>query len=165
MENEVKRVNFTSFLEKSRTDLGESFSAFFFLLHTLNRGYHSKMMKIAQELDLSVGQPNVLVYLNRKGTATQRDICNFMQVRPATMTDVLQRMEKAGLVLRKRSEEDQRKIYVSLTAKGEKKSVEFLKKEMLLEKEVFHGFTNQEKLDFLQYFVKITKNMNGGNTF
>lgn len=152
-------MNFTSFLEKSRTDLGESFSAFFFLLHALNRGYHSKMTKIAQALDLSIGQPNVLVYLNKKGAATQRDICNFMQVRPATMTDVLQRMEKAELVIRRRGDKDQRKVYVSLTPKGKKKSMEFLKQEVSLEKEIFHGFTNQEKLDFLQYFAKITQNM------
>lgn len=161
-------MNFASFLAKSQADLGENFSAFFFLLNNLNRGYHSTMMKIAQELDLSVGQPMVLVYLSKKKMATQKDICDFMQVRPATMTDVLQRMEKAGLVIRKRSDEDQRKIYVSLTAKGKKKSGEFLKQEVLLEKEVFHGFTYQEKLDFLQYFAKITQNMsgtvkNGGN--
>lgn len=146
-------------LQKNREELGSRTSDFFFLFHTMNKGYGCHIQKIAQEIGLSKGQPPVLLYLDKNHTRTQRELCNCLNVKPATMTDVLQRMEKNGLVVRKRGEQDLRTMHVSITEKGRAKSDEFLEQEAALDALFFEGFTDTEKEVFLQLFMKMTENL------
>jgi len=152
-------MEFFGKMKCKRNEIGNKTSDFFFLFHTLNRGYHCCINKISNEIGLSKGQPPVLLFLGRENSRTQKELADFLNIRPASMTDVLQRMEKNGLVERKRGESDLRTMHVTITDKGRKKSEEFLQKERSLDELFFKGFEKEEKDLFLQMFAKMTENL------
>lgn len=139
--------------------MGNRTSDFFFLYHTLSRGYYCQITKIAHEIGLSKGQPPVLLFLAHNNGKTQRELSDFLQIKPASSTDLLQRMEKNGLVERKRGEKDLRTMRVFITEKGRKKAEEFLERETALDLLFFRGFQKEEKEQFLSSFLKITENI------
>ena len=152
-------MNLPDHMKDVRQELGDRTSDFFFLFHALNRGYHCRINQISQEIGLSKGQPPVLLFLEKETSRTQRELADFLNVKPASMTDVLQRMEKNGLVERKRGENDLRTMHVTITDKGREKSNEFLLKERSLDDLFFQGFEEKEKELFLQMFAKMANNL------
>lgn len=144
---------------KKREELGKKTTDFFFMFHTLNRGYHCCINKISQEIGLSKGQPPVLLFLEEEKSKTQKELADMLNVKPASMTDVLKRMEKNGLIERNRGENDLRTMHVTITEKGKDKSDEFLQKERDLETLFFKGFSDKEKESFLKLFAKMTDNI------
>jgi len=79
---------------------------------------HSKrLVKIA-----SVTGPQLLLLqtLRNKGDMTISELARDMSLSQATVTTVLDRLEKRELVTRVRSQQDKRKVYPQLTHKGNK---------------------------------------------
>ncbi|MBR4014836.1 MAG: MarR family transcriptional regulator [Anaerotignum sp.] len=152
-------MEISELLQKERIRQGKQYSDFFFLLHRLNRGYHQHIVKIVQEIGLTKGQPLALLFLDSRESMTQRELCDCLKIKPASMTDILQRMEKNGLILRKRGEKDLRTMRVSITEKGREKAKEFLQREAALDDVFFRGFTPEEKEGFLGCFAKMTENL------
>ncbi len=150
-------MDFSTVLRKRKEELGESTQDFVFLLHALNRGYFYYIHKISHEIGLSNGQPPVLRYLYYNKDATQRELSDFLRIKPASLTDILQRMEKNELVKRKRGEKDQRTMRVSITEKGTEKFEEYVKREALLGDIFFREFSPEEKAVFLCSLEKMIK--------
>lgn len=63
-------------------------------------------------------QVGCLQYLKENSGANQTELAARMHIEPATMSSMLQRMERAGLVRRRRGEEDAREVLVSITDEG-----------------------------------------------
>lgn len=66
----------------------------------------------------------VLKTLARDGRRTVRELADVLQVTPANITGIVDRMERDGLVTRSKSAEDRRVVYVRLTERGHEKTVE-----------------------------------------
>lgn len=101
----------------------------------------------------------MLLLLNMKDNQTQRELCSSARIKAASMTDALQRMEKNGLVERRRGEKDLRTMRVSITQKGREKAEQFLQRELDLDAVFFRGFSEEEKDSFLYAFARITGNL------
>ena len=83
--------------------------------HTiLNR----RILTQAGRIGLTAGQPKVLEFLSQHGEADQKTIASYCEIEPATVGSILQRMERAGLVVRRQKEGNRRSLFVSLTPKG-----------------------------------------------
>jgi DNA-binding MarR family transcriptional regulator len=82
-----------------------------------------------------------------------------MGVKPATITVMLTRMEKGGLIERKKDEQDQRVTRIFITEKGEEicKEAKMLVKQ--IEEECFKGFTVEEKVVFRRLLMQIKYNL------
>ncbi len=72
-----------------------------------------------EAIGLSRGQGFILFRLGHEDGLPQTELARQTLVRPATLTEVLQRMESAGLIERRTDPTDQRVSRVYLTAKGE----------------------------------------------
>ena len=154
-------MNFSEKLAKNREVLGEHTTDISFVLHGLLRSYHIHMIHSAQEIGLSSGQPPVLMSLAAKNLQTQKELCDFIQIKPASMTDVLKRMERDGLIERIRDKNDLRSMRVSLTDKGIGKFHEFIEKGASSIDEVgCQGFSPDEKEACLNYLMRILENVN-----
>ena len=64
------------------------------------------------------GQGRLLVLLNRYGALTQRELIELTGRRSATLSEQLEGMEKSGLILRHKNEQDKRNVDVELTEQG-----------------------------------------------
>lgn len=68
--------------------------------------------------DLLPGQPKVIDFLMRTPSACQREIADACLLEPPTLSLILRRMERAGLVIREKTPDNRKSSAVRLTSKG-----------------------------------------------
>ncbi len=78
---------------------------------------HSK--HLSKTAGLTAPQLLVLQTLKRLGEVTVGDIARAISLSQATVTTIVNRLEKRGYLLRERSVTDRRKVYVRLTPAGD----------------------------------------------
>lgn len=150
---------FSDELAKKREALGDNVTDFTFALNVLLKLYHQHMMRSAQEIGLSSGQPRILMSLVAKDLQTQKELSQFIRIKPASMTDALKRMERDELIVRIRDEKDMRNNRVSITQKGREKFQAFVEKGVTLDEVGFRGFSKEEKEVCLNFLTRILDNM------
>ena len=64
--------------------------------------------------DLPYNESMICRYLYQNQDVTATDLCNYMRMQKSQMNRTLTSMEKKNLITRVRSEQDNRKIYVTL---------------------------------------------------
>ncbi len=89
-----------------------------YLLMKAHTMLNRQIITRAQEIGLSPGQPKVLEYLLLHGENNQKAIADFCEIEPATVGNILLRMEQAGLITRSNREGNRRSLYVTLTPLG-----------------------------------------------
>lgn len=78
---------------------------------------HSK--QLVKTSGLTAPQLLVMKSIRNKGEVTIGELADDVSLSQATVTNILDRLEKRQLVLRERSKEDKRKVHAYLTAQGE----------------------------------------------
>lgn len=76
------------------------------------------------KLEITYPQYLVLMVLWENDSLTVNDIARKLILNTNTITPLLKRMEQQGLIIRKRSEEDERKVFVLLSEKGQELKAE-----------------------------------------
>ncbi len=109
--------------------------------------------------DLTAGQPRMLNYLSQNNGCIQREIANDCNLEPASVTSVLNSMEKAELITRMPVVGDKRALEVRLTEKGIEKKKIADEIAVKIENECFKGFTEEEKIVAKDFLTRIHKNM------
>jgi DNA-binding MarR family transcriptional regulator len=122
------------------------------------RAHTAYMDRQLSSLGLSNGQGGVISVLGRYGSLTQNELARFRQVTPATISIMLDRMERDGLVARNTAKGNSRANSVRLTEKG-LGIYQKLDAFMVGEPEaVFNGLSDEEKVLAADIFKKITEN-------
>jgi DNA-binding MarR family transcriptional regulator len=89
-----------------------------YLLVQVCKAHRGKAQELLTKIELHPGQEMLLLRLWPGDGLTQSELAGDMCISPATMTKMLDRMAKAGLVERRTDVEDQRVSRVYLTAEG-----------------------------------------------
>ena len=89
-----------------------------FRLYTASRLLTQAYHPLLSEHGLTYPQYLVLLVLWEKDAQPVNDIAKRLFLETNTFTPLLQRMEKEGILLRKKGEKDARQMIVSLTGKG-----------------------------------------------
>ena len=89
-----------------------------FRLYTAARLITQAYTPMLTELGITYPQYLVLMVLWEKDCQPVNDIAHRLLLETNTVTPLLQRMEKLGIVTRKKGEQDKRQQIVSLTEKG-----------------------------------------------
>jgi len=111
--------------------------------HVMKQHRHNLDLLI-QKYDVHPGQPPLLTRLYRRGGFMQSELARSMNVAPATLTVMINRMEKAGLVIRQPDPNDQRVSRVFLTEKGKYATRAVKEALQQLETRCFQSFTDEE---------------------
>lgn len=91
--------------------------------------------------------------------ATSRELCEILDVRPSSLSELLGKMEEHGLVIRKTSEEDKRAAKVLLTDEG-KKAASDMKENMEKHASEFSAcFTDEEAAEFCALADKLSAHL------
>ena len=64
------------------------------------------------------GQQRILIRLNTHGQTTQKELQDVLEISSGALSEILQKMEDGGLILRTKSAEDKRQVDLSLTEHG-----------------------------------------------
>jgi DNA-binding MarR family transcriptional regulator len=127
------------------------------------KSHYKRIHSLLEEIGLYPGQHPMLFILGHKGGQSQKELAEKLKIKPATITVMITRMEKVGLVERKQDTEDQRISRVYLTEKG--KEIFSLVKEKLEEinEECFKNFTEEEKVLLRRLFLQMLENLDEAN--
>ncbi len=120
------------------------FLSFGFLLMHVDRSHRNLVRRQMHALGLCRGQPPVLFALHKKDGMSNSELAEFLEITPATLTNKVKRMEKAGLVIRQRDEDDERVSRIYLTDKS-RSFMDRLHKSMIeMESAMLKGFSDSE---------------------
>ncbi len=89
-----------------------------FALYAAQRATTRAYAPLLEPLGLTYPQYLVMLVLWEEDGASVRRIGERLALDSGTLTPLLTRLEKEGLVARRRSEEDERVVHIDLTAKG-----------------------------------------------
>ena len=68
------------------------------------------------------GQQRILMRLNSRGPTTQKELQDVLEISSGALSEILQKMEDGGLILRTKSAEDKRQVNLVLTQIGREKA-------------------------------------------
>ncbi|KYO67350.1 MarR family winged helix-turn-helix transcriptional regulator [Thermovenabulum gondwanense] len=123
------------------------------------RLHYLKLYEYLEGLNIYPGQPPILFSLYKEDGQSQKDLAKRLNLKPATLTVMLGRIEKAGYIIRKQDDRDQRVQRVYLTDKG-RKTCEILKEVISrIEGECFKDFSEHEKEILEDLLLKMSRNL------
>ena len=130
-----------------------------FLLANICHLHHMRARQLFEAIGLHRGQPQVLLALWEQEGLTQTELAGRLKITPATVTKMLQRMEKTGFIQRKPDAQDQRVSRVHLTPAGRaiRRDVESVWKTM--EAETFANFTVEERGLLRRFLLQMLENL------
>ncbi len=121
--------------------------------------HRCRITKSASSVGLYYGQPMILEYIKSHDKCSQKELANAVHISPASAAISLKRIEKAGFLTRVADENDPRKKHLSITTKGEKSLLEFHKICDTTDKEMFKGFSEEEKETLHSLLLRLHENL------
>ncbi len=113
------------------------------------------------EIGLTPGQPKILRYLSRHDCCMQKEIAEALDIEPATVSQVLNNMAKAGLVQKAAPAERRRAESVSITEKGRAGFEKWLRLCHRIDEISLDGFSPEERRQFTEYLCRMYRNLTG----
>jgi MarR family transcriptional regulator, organic hydroperoxide resistance regulator len=129
------------------------------LLTQLTHAYRGLLDGLMDRIGLHRAQVNVLCRLFEQDGMTQSEIAEQLSVQGATITNMLQRMEEAGLVTRRRDPVDNRLVRVYLTDMGREQERAITEQAMRVEQSVFEGLNAEERATLRRMMRLMLDNM------
>lgn len=100
-------------------------------------------------------QKRILIVLLEIGSITQQELTKRLGIQPGTASEVLEKLENSGLIVRTKSEIDRRTTDVKLTKKGKILAKEATEQRNKRHKEMFSCLTENEKITLLSLIEKV----------
>jgi DNA-binding MarR family transcriptional regulator len=129
------------------------------LLAQVCRLHYARAHALLEAIGLYRGQPPVLRALREQEGLTHTELAARLHVTPATITKMIQRMERTGFVVRRPDAEDQRVSRVYLTDAGRAIQSEMRRVMQAIEAETFAGFTLEERASIDRFLLQIRENL------
>lgn len=121
--------------------------------------YFLKIYNQLEEYELHPGQVAVMKALDKKEGMSQRELADWLHIKPPTVAVSIKRMEKKGFLERKPDSQDQRIMRIYLTPHGKeinKELQELLKRN---EEELLNGFEEGEIYLLQRFFKQMVDNV------
>jgi MarR family transcriptional regulator, organic hydroperoxide resistance regulator len=111
---------------------------------------------IAEKMNLNVTDAECLDFLMEMGPSTAGELAKTVRLTTGAVTNVIDRLEKAGFVQRGKDPSDRRKVIVMLNPSRHKEMEKFYKG---MAKDVFNLFSEYSKKD-LKLLIRHTSDLN-----
>jgi DNA-binding MarR family transcriptional regulator len=112
---------------------------------------------LARRADLTGPQLTVVKMLETVGDLSLSDLSDRIRAQNSTVTGIIDRMEREGLVVRARSTEDKRVVHIKLTEKGGRIAREIPVEPMEIFRSALGGLTAGDTRDLLRILTKLAK--------
>ena len=107
------------------------------------------------KFSLNFSQNRILLTLHREGPMTQKALMCKMQIQPGSLSEVLAKVEGAGLVERRRCEDDRRNFEIRLTEEGVKQAEAFERDRQEMAQLLFATLDDGEKQQLMNLMTKL----------
>jgi len=133
-----------------------------YLLARTCKAHRGRVGGALGEVGLHVGQEMVLSQLWRQDGLTPSELAGALGVEPPTVTNMLSRMQRAGLLERRRDPEDARCTRVVLTQKGRELREPVQRRWAAVEERALAGITAEEEALLRELLARIQSNLSRG---
>ena len=120
---------------------------------------HRRMHELLESLGLYQGQPFVLRALWEQDGVTHSELAELLSRSPATITNMVKRMEKAGFVERRSDPRDERVSRVYLTEAGHDVKAAVEDAWRAFDERALAGFSEEELIFLRGSLLRICQNM------
>ena len=140
----------------SKRHIGETTG---YLLARVCKAHRGSVGDALAEVGLHVGQEMVLLHLWQRDGLTPSELAGALGVEPPTVTNMLSRMERAGLLKRCRDPEDARCTRVYLTEQGRELRAPVERCWEAVEEHALSGVTAEEEALLRDLLVRLHDNL------
>ena len=113
--------------------------------------------ELARRVELTGPQLTVIKMLEGIGDLSLSELSEKIRAQNSTVTGIIDRMEREGLVVRARSTEDRRVVKIKLTDKGAKLAREITVEPMEILRSALDGLSAAETKELLKILNKVAK--------
>ena len=142
MDNHSRICHKTSYGKHGTTLMDNRSTTALVALRRILRVTELNSRNLASESDLTASQLLVMQHVATEGKALPSAIARAIDLKQATITVLVNQLEEAGLVSRRRDTEDRRRVWVEMTATGEAR---LAKSPNLLQNRFERAFENLER--------------------
>jgi DNA-binding MarR family transcriptional regulator len=114
-----------------------------YFTNLINREQHHSNFK-ANEIMVSRAQGHLLGLLLVQDGLTQKELSSQLQIRPASLGELVDKLQQSGFVERRINEKDKRISNVYLTEEGRRSANEVMQARMELIDSIFSGLSEEE---------------------
>lgn len=119
----------------------------------------SKLSHLSRSaFDGKTSQNRILHLLQEEGAMTQRELTEHLDIQSSSASEVMKKLENAGLITRTVSETDRRAIDVCLTSEGTAQAEEYLRQRTERINEMFSCLAPDEQLQLLSFLERLGEN-------
>ena len=129
------------------------------LMGQVMRAFQNRMTQLLGNIELHPGQAPILMYLIENDGPTQKQLGDNIKLKPATITIMLNRMEKAGMVERRSDLTDQRLSRVFITELGKLSYAQAKSTIKQVQQEAYKGFSQEELMLMRRLLMHIVTNI------
>ena len=129
------------------------------LLAQVCRLHHARIHELLQNTGIFRGQPPVLEALMERDGLTHSDLVERLHVTPATMSRMVQRMKRAGMLTTRRDPIDRRVSRVYITERGQAVRSALAQAFATSESDAFADFTLEERVLLRRFLMQIRENL------
>jgi DNA-binding MarR family transcriptional regulator len=126
------------------------------------RAHRGNVGDLLAEVGLHVGQEMVLIELFEEDGLRGGELAERLGVEPPTVTKMLRRLEKCGLVERRRDSRDARSFRVYLTGEGRSLEEPLARCWERVEERTFAGMSIVERRTFRRLLARVRTNIDLG---
>lgn len=138
---------------QTTTQLYNALSRLSRLIHRMEHRAHGDPL---QKQKIHRGQTHLLMLISQNNGAKQRDLVEEMDIRPSSMTEMLLKMEQAGLIERRQDENDQRAMRIFLTEAGKETAERSNAITLNFTTTIFDCLTPSEQIQLLTLIEKLS---------
>lgn len=102
-------------------------------------------------------QKQILIILLEAGNMTQRELTERISIQPGSASEVIGKLESAGLILRTPNQTDRRTTDIQLTETGRIQAEEAARQREIRHQEMFSCLSDEEKENLLLLAEKLNK--------
>jgi MarR family transcriptional regulator, organic hydroperoxide resistance regulator len=113
--------------------------------------------ELARRGGLTGPQLTVVKMLEQIGDLSLSELSEKIRAQNSTVTGIIDRMEREALVVRERSKEDRRVVFIRLTPKGRELAREIPVEPMEIFRSALESLSAQEMRDLMRIMTKVAK--------
>lgn len=102
-------------------------------------------------------QKRILIVLQENERMTQRELTQWLNIQPGSVSEVIAKLENAGLILRSPSTRDRRTTDISLTEEGKRQADVLVSQRDKRHEQMFSGLSQAEKTRLLALLEKVNR--------
>jgi DNA-binding MarR family transcriptional regulator len=106
-------------------------------------------------------QRRILAILSGQGTMTQRDLTAVLDIRSASVSEILSKVESNGFILRSKNKADKRNIDITLTKSGHAEAARINAHRREFAQQMFSCLTAEEKTSLAVLLEKLLTGWRG----